>query len=105
MPDDIAGLGGPGAPTGEDPADGDFTAALSGFASGLSPTDHAILVAALNAATGPWERMAARPAGELLAPQDARLVERLAERARSQAGQTGQAGQVGQEGQWGDTSA
>lgn len=79
MHDDTAGRGGV-----DDSAGGDFTTALSSFASGLSAADHAILVAALNAAMGPWERMAARPAEEFLAPQDAQLVERLAARARSE---------------------
>ncbi|MFB7666492.1 hypothetical protein ACFC1R_21490 [Kitasatospora sp. NPDC056138] len=59
-----------------------FAAALDRFATGLSGPDHAILVAVLNAAMGPWERMAARPAQELLDPADAQLVERLVERAR-----------------------
>ncbi|MGW4759538.1 hypothetical protein [Streptomyces chartreusis] len=79
MRDDTADRSGLDHPTG-----GDFATALSGFASGLSPAEHAILVAALNAAMGPWERMAARPAEELLDPRDARLVERLAERSHSE---------------------
>ncbi|AVH55649.1 MULTISPECIES: hypothetical protein [Streptomyces] len=88
MRDDTASRGGVdrptgGGPAGDDPSDAAFAAALSGFAAGLSPTDHSILLAALDAATGPWERMAARPAEELLAPHDARLVEQLAERAHS----------------------
>jgi hypothetical protein len=58
-----------------------FAAALDRFASGLSRSDQAILATVLDAATGPWERMAARPAEELLDPADAQLVERLVERA------------------------
>jgi hypothetical protein len=61
-----------------------FAAALDRFDAGLSSSDHAILVAVLNAAMGPWERMAARPAEDLLDPADAQLVERLVERAHSE---------------------
>lgn len=61
-----------------------FAAALDRFATGLSSTDHAILVAVLNAAMGPWERMAVRPAEELLDATDAQLVERLVERTHSE---------------------
>lgn len=68
------------------PAGDDFAAALSRFASGLLPSDHAILVAVLNAAMGPWEWMAARPAEELLDPAEAELVERLVERAHAEEG-------------------
>ncbi|MGE7437785.1 MULTISPECIES: hypothetical protein [Kitasatospora] len=58
-----------------------FVVALDRFAAELSCSEHDILVAVLNAAMGPWERMAARPAEELLDPSDAQLVERLVERA------------------------
>jgi hypothetical protein len=63
-----------------------FAAALERFAAELSSSDHAILVAVLDAATGPWRRMAARPADELLDPANAELVERLVERAHSENG-------------------
>ena len=63
------------------PADDDFVAALRDFASELPASDHAILVAVLNAAMGPWERMAARPAEEFLDPAEVELVDRLAQRA------------------------
>ena len=68
------------------PVDDDFAAALSRFASGLSPSDHAILVSVLNAAAGPWARMAARPAEDLLDPAEAELVDRLVEQARTEEG-------------------
>jgi hypothetical protein len=64
------------APDGDD-----FAAALRGFAAGLSSSDHAILIAVLNAAMGPWARMASQPPEALLDPAEAELVEQLVERA------------------------
>lgn len=75
MSSDIVDRGGVGG-------GGDFAAALSRFASQLPRADQAILVAVLNAVMEPWERMAARPAEELLSPEDTRLVERLVRRAK-----------------------
>ncbi|MFF8278524.1 hypothetical protein ACF05T_20820 [Streptomyces lateritius] len=72
MHDDVAGGAAHDAPA----SDG-FAGSLQKFASGLSPTEHAILVAALNVAMGPWKGMAARPARELLDPAEARLVDQL----------------------------
>ncbi|MFD5556746.1 hypothetical protein ACFWIA_23255 [Streptomyces sp. NPDC127068] len=79
MHSDIAGRKEIDAPTAEA-----FSAALDRFSTSLSDADRAILVAVLNAAMGPWERMAAHPVEKLLDPADARLVEQLVERARSE---------------------
>ncbi|MFG2343268.1 hypothetical protein [Streptomyces phaeochromogenes] len=66
------------------PAGDDFGVSLQRFASGLSPSEHAILVAVLNTAMGPWKRMAARPVEELLEPAEAQLVDRLMKRPHSE---------------------
>ncbi|MEU4848277.1 hypothetical protein [Streptomyces gilvosporeus] len=58
-----------------------FTAAVTRFATGLSDSERHILAAALDSAKGPWQRMAARPAEELLDPAEARLLDRLVARA------------------------
>jgi hypothetical protein len=55
-----------------------FVASLQHFAGQLSPSETAILTAVLYDAMGPWQRLASRPAGELLSPDEAALVERLA---------------------------
>ncbi|MFG3266193.1 hypothetical protein [Streptomyces bobili] len=62
------------------PTSNSFGVSLQRFASGLSPSEHAILLAVLNTAMGPWQRMAARPADELLEPAEAQLLDRLAKR-------------------------
>ncbi|MFI6150488.1 hypothetical protein [Streptomyces sp. NPDC051109] len=61
------------------PGDG-FAVSLERFASALSPSEHTILIAALNAATEPWMRMAARPVEELLEPEEAQLLDHLVKR-------------------------
>jgi hypothetical protein len=65
----------------DDASAGDgFAVSLERFASALSPSERAILVAALNVATEPWKRMAARPVEELLEPAEAQLLDQLVKR-------------------------
>ena len=53
----------------------DFVTTLEGFAGGLTAADRAILLAALNAAIGPWQRIDRTPVDAFLTPEQARLVD------------------------------
>ncbi|MFJ8622776.1 hypothetical protein ACIRD3_08000 [Kitasatospora sp. NPDC093550] len=61
-----------------------FATELAAFAATLPDTDRAILGTALGTAMGPWERMARRPATDLLTPVEAELVDRLEKRFRQE---------------------
>jgi hypothetical protein len=55
---------------------------LDAFAQTLTPRERGVLRAALASAMGPWERAAARPAAEVLEPEEAALLAELLDDGR-----------------------